>query len=52
MLEFIKKNKITQHYRYFNYNSIVYVPKMCSAFNGKNILFLDFHRFFETGVFI
>ena len=25
---------------------------MCSAFNGKNILFLDFHRFFETGVFI
>ena len=25
---------------------------MCSAFNGKNILFLDFQSFFETGVFI
>ena len=25
---------------------------MCTAFNGKNILFLDFQSFFETGVFI
>ena len=52
MLEFIKRTKqlnITDTLIII----VLYMFQKCVVhFNGKNILSLDFHRFFETGVFI